>query len=264
MSGFLDEMARASAARVPTDLAAQRRAASDAEPAPPLNLGSYGIIAEVKWASPSAGALTAAPSDRAAATAQRAAAYASAGAAAISVLTEPSRFHGDLSLLRAAATASDVPVMCKDFLVAPAQLFEARAAGAGGALLIVRMLSDGQLSALLGAAEEANLWVLLEAFDGEDLDRIAALPVAAGRLAGLNCRNLQTLSIEPDRFAALSERLPPGLPAVAESGLVTPADIRATAEAGYRAALVGSALMRAADPAAQLAALVAAGRQACS
>lgn len=261
MSGFLDEMARSSAARVPAGAAAIRQAALDAPPAPPLQLGGYGIIAEVKWASPSAGTIATTTDDRGAATAARACAYAEAGASAVSVLTEPDRFHGDLSLLRAAAAACPVPVMRKDFLVDPVQLFEARAAGAGGALLIVRMLSAPLLTEMLDAAREAGLWVLLEAFDSADLARIAALAPSPGILAGLNCRDLQTLQVEPARFAALAAQLPEGLPTIAESGLETAQDVAATAHHGYRGALVGSALMRAPD---RLAEMVRAGRKACA
>jgi len=264
MSRFLEQMARASAARVPTDRTGIRQAAKDAPPAPPLDLGRFGVIAEVKWASPSEGALTASPADQKAATARKAALYAQAGAAAISVLTEPSRFHGHMGLLLAAAAASTVPVMRKDFLVDPAQLFEARAAGAGGALLIARMLPGGLLGEMLDAASEAGLWVLLEAFDAADLRRIAALPRRADVLAGLNCRDLQTLQIDPDRFTALAPLRPAGRPTIAESGMATPADAASAARLGYRGALVGSALMKAASPAALLAEMLDAGRKACS
>lgn len=264
MSRFLDQMAISSAARVPRGAAALRRAAQDAPPPPPLTLNPYFIIAEVKWASPSAGVLTSPTGDQAAETAQRACCYAQAGAAAISVLTEPSRFSGSLALMQAAAAEATVPVMRKDFLIDPLQLFEARAAGAGGALLIARMLSDGQLSEMLDAAQEAGLWVLLEAFDAADLSRIQGLNPTGQILAGLNCRDLQTLQVDPDRFAALADHGPMPFPLVAESGMGSPDAVAETARLGYRGALVGSALMQAADPAAMLRDMLHAGRTACS
>lgn len=263
MSRFLDQMGASSAARVPRDTAALRRAALDAPPPPPLQLGPYFIIAEVKWASPSAGVLTSPVGDQATETARRAQQYAQAGAAAISVLTEPSRFGGSLDLMRAAAAEATVPVMRKDFLVDPRQLFEARAAGAGGALLIARMMSDAQLSEMLDAAQEAGLWILLEAFDAADLSRIQRLPPTGQILAGLNCRDLQTLRVDPGRFAALADHGPMPFPLVAESGMASPAAVAETAGLGYRGALVGSALMQAADPTELLANMLRAGRKAC-
>ncbi len=269
MSGLLDRMAKASRERVRAARAAVPEGrllarAAEAPPAPPLVLGAFDVIAELKLRSPSAGGLARQGLDRDA----QIAAYCDGGAAAISVLTEPDEFGGSLEHLRDAArlaAAHGRPVMRKDFLTDPYQVAEARAAGAGGVLIIVTMLSDADVSALLGAARELGLFALLEAFDADDLERIAALePPSAGPpvLAGLNCRNLRTLDVDFRRFAELAPRLPAGFPAVAESGIEGPDDARSVASNGYRLALVGSALMRAAAPRDAVAGLIAAGREA--
>src|SRR5690606_28046720 len=157
--------------------------------------------------------------------------------------------------------------MRKDFLVSPRQVLEARAAGAGGVLLIVAMLDDAALGEMLAAAREQGLFVLLEAFDEPDLERAAALlaggttPGDALVLVGVNSRDLRTLAVDPERLARLAPRLPAGIAAVAESGLHTPADAATAAALGYRLALVGTALMRAADPARLAADMLAAGRR---
>ena len=174
----------------------------------------------------------------------------------MSVLTEPSRFDGSLDHLQAVATllaAHGVPAMRKDFLVDPYQLIEARAAGAGGALLIVRMVSKAQLGELLDAAARQGLWVLLEAFDAADLqtaaDLLARRPTGGSEvLLGINCRDLQTLDVRIERFAELAPQLPPGRVCVAESGVATAADARHMRKLGYAMALIGTALMQSADP----------------
>ena len=181
--------------------------------------------------------------------------YAQGGAAVVSVLTEPTRFDGSLDHLRIAVdtlTPLGVPVMRKDFLVDPYQLLEARVRGASGVLLILKMVERPVLVAMLDRAAELGLFVLLEAFDAADLD--AAAELAAERrgrseqvLMGLNCRNLETLAIDPRRFGALRDRLPAGWPPVAESGVEKPRDAASVAALGYRLALVGTSLMKQAD-----------------
>lgn len=266
---FLEAMARASRARAERLALHASRArlealARAAPAAPPLTLSSSGfdLLAEIKFASPSAGAL--APASGSAEAARRARSYAGAGAAGISVLTEPTRFAGALEHLRRAARAADVPVMRKDFLVDPLQVLEARAGGAGGVLLIVRILRDAELTRLREEALALGLFVLLEAFDERDLERAARQADAHGGaspcLVGVNARDLVSLAVDRERLLALAPRLPRAFPCVAESGIETPADARAAAEAGYALALVGSALMRAADPGAHARALLAAGR----
>jgi indole-3-glycerol phosphate synthase len=271
VSGFLEQMAEASRARLRS--AQQRLAAGALEaaarsrpPPPPLRLaaGGFDIIAELKLRSPAAGALGAAG---AADLESRVAAYARAGAAAVSVLTEPSRFDGSLEHLERAARALaplGVPVMRKDFLVDPYQVLEARAAGAGGVLVIVRMLSRGEIDALLACAREHGLFVLLEAFDARDIEVLHDL-LETGRggpplLSGVNCRDLTTLEVVPQRLIELAPLLPEGAPAVAESGVTSAADAQQVAGAGYALALVGSALMQGSDPEALAAGLLAAGR----
>jgi indole-3-glycerol phosphate synthase len=206
--------------------------------------------------SPAAGRLGAKDED----WLKRVTAYAQGGAAAVSVLTEPSRFDGSLEHLRLASAALaqfKVPTMRKDFLVDPYQVLEARAAGAGGVLLIVRMLSRPQLQRLLDAAAEHGLFVLLEAFDAEDL-RAAREVLAARRarsaggadqiLIGINSRDLQTLEVVPERFEALASALPQDWPAVAESGVASAADAARMMQLGFRLALIGTALMSRDDP----------------
>ena len=272
MSGFLGEMAAASQARVRTARARLSEAAlaerARAAPAPPpLRRAAQGfdLIAELKLRSPAAGMLGTLDT----CIASRVTAYARAGAAAVSVLTEPSRFDGALAHLSDAAQALaplGVPVMRKDFLVDAYQVLEARAAGAGGVLLILRMLSRAALAALIGCAREHGLFVLLEAFDADDVERmhevIAADAGCSTLLAGVNCRDLTSLEVVPARLLELAPLLPQGVPHVAESGVESAADARRLARAGYGLILVGSALMRGADPAALAQALLAAGRAA--
>lgn len=270
MADFLASMAASSRERVQTarireSLTSLRRRAAGAPPAPGLRLTSFDLIAEIKLASPSAGRLAGDEHADAEAVASRARAYARAGAAAISVLTEPTRFGGDLAHLAAAARAASVPCMRKDFLVDPYQVFEARAAGAGGVLLIVRMLGDSALRDMLAAAAEADVFVLLEAFDEEDLARAGALLAAARQdqvLIGLNTRDLRTLEVDRSRLVRLTPAFPRGGYAarVAESGIESGEDAAHAAALGYNAALVGTALMRARDPEAAIRAMLAAGR----
>ncbi|MCB9673783.1 MAG: indole-3-glycerol-phosphate synthase [Alphaproteobacteria bacterium] len=251
MSDLLAEMARSSRARAEgLDVAALREV-----PASPraLVLPEFTLVAEVKFRAPSAGVL-APPGD----VLERVGAYVDAGAAAVSVLTEPSRFDGQLAYLRAAS--DHALTMRKDFLVAPEQVWEARAHGASGVLLIARMLDDAALDAMLRAAEAAGLFVLLEAFDAADLARCdVSWTSHQPLLVGVNCRDLRTLAVDPDRFRSLAPLLPKGRVAIAESGLETPEDAARVAEWGYGGALVGTALMRAADPGALVRAMLRAG-----
>lgn len=269
-AAFLEQMAAGSRAR----LAAARQAEPEAVlaarargcPAPPrlrLAPGDFDIIAELKLRSPAAGQLGSPADD----LTSRVTAYARAGAAAVSVLTEPQRFDGSLAhLARAAAALAPlaIPAMRKDFLVDPYQILEARAAGAGGVLVILRMLSRDEIEALLACARAHALFALLEAFDAHDLERMHQLVAAHAAhnvlLAGVNCRDLSTLAVVPGRLLELAPLLPRGIPRVAESGVSTAEDARRVAAAGYDVALVGSALMQEADPAALVRAMLAAAR----
>jgi indole-3-glycerol phosphate synthase len=264
VTGFLDDMALASAARVAQALrhesaaSVERRARQAAPPAPLcLSPAGFDVIAEIKLRSPASGPLSAPGQD----WLGRVAAYARGGAAAVSVLTEPSRFDGSLEHLRQAAAVLaplGVPAMRKDFLVDPYQVFEARAAGAGGVLLILRMVARRQIVAMLDAAADHGMFVLVEAFDEADLELArdlvttrAAQPANRKELilVGINCRDLQTLKVVPERFAALAPLLPAGWPAVAESGVASGFEACRMRGLGYRLALIGTALMAGEDPA---------------
>ena len=273
---FLRVMATASTERLNEARAAmtpatlERRAAAQKTP-PPLRLSADGfdLIAEVKKSSPSAGQLAEATLS----PAVQAGKYAGAGVAAISVLTEPSRFSGSLADLEQVAAKIDaIPIMRKDFLVDPYQVVEARAAGAGGVLLIAAMLEPPVLRDMLQTTFDLGMFALVEAFDEPDLMR--CIPVMADQmpaicddgtcrmLIGINCRNLRTLDVEFLRFKWLAEQLPELIPWVAESGIDTLDKTTLVASAGYRLALVGTALMRSDEPRLAAQAFLKAGRNA--
>jgi indole-3-glycerol phosphate synthase len=271
---FLATMAASSRARVAaarqlqSDAALWRRAESSPTP-PPLQLSPEGfdVIAEVKLRSPAVGQLRDSGDEN---VITRVNGYAAAGAAAVSVLTEPDRFEGSLDHLQQAARAllqaGKIPAMRKDFLVDPYQVAEARLVGAGGILVIVRMLDRASLDSLLQAARRLGLFVLIEAFDAADI-RIARELVelhggGSPLLIGINSRDLTSLKVVPGRLEELVDLLPRGVPRVAESGVATPEDAARLARAGYELALIGSALMTSADPLALLKALIRAGREA--
>ena len=201
------------------------------------------IIAEVKRASPSAGRIAEADPGR------RAAAYARAGAAAISVLTEPRHFDGSLSDLRAVRLTTTLPVLRKDFLVHPAQLMEARAEGADAVLLIATCLSELELTALLGTAKDLRLGALVEAFGQEDLERALA---SGAEVVGVNARDLETLKVDEERALELLATIPDDRVRVFESGISQREQVVRAVDAGASAVLVGEALMRADDPAAKI------------
>jgi indole-3-glycerol phosphate synthase len=219
-----------------------------------LKLREFDLIAEVKLRSPAVGLLKRAGDED---IGERAGAYAEAGAAAVSILTEPSRFDGSLEDLAAGARVLaplQVPAMRKDFLVDEYQVLEGRAAGAGGVLAIIRMLPRPELERLVDSALELGMFVLLEAFDAPDIE-LAHLLVDVRRerrdllLVGVNSRDLATLKVVPGRLDALASSLPVDVKRVAESGVATPADAARAAASGYDLALVGSALMSSPDPA---------------
>ncbi|MEO7520218.1 MAG: indole-3-glycerol phosphate synthase TrpC [Gemmatimonas sp.] len=197
------------------------------------------VIAEVKRASPSKGAI--APGLDAI---TRAAEYVAGGAAAISVLTEPSRFGGSLSDLRDVALRVSVPTIRKDFIVDAVQLWEARAAGAAAALLIVRALSPDLLPRLVQAATECGLEAIVEVRDLWELERAVN---ANALVIGVNNRNLETLVIDPSTAPSVIPSIPRDRIAVAESGMREPADVQLSAQAGCDAILVGGAVSAAAS-----------------
>ena len=271
MSRFLEHRAAASRRRARTAHEAgtsglDARAKRARAPRPLTLDPTFDLIAEIKLRSPAEGTLHETNDDWRAELTQRAQAYAAGGAAVLSVLTEPDEFGGSLEHLEVVAGAVALPVMRKDFLVDEVQILEARAYGASGVLLIARMLPGPRLEALTRCALDHGLFVLLEAFDASDLKRIGAL-VADMRfserypvLVGLNARDLTTLQVDTQRLLALAGEFPSHLPAVAESGLESPRDAAEVAAAGYRLALVGSALMRSEEPAQLIGAMTAAAR----
>lgn len=208
------------------------------------------VIAECKRRSPSKGILRSAYDPAAIARG-----YAAAGAAAISVLTEPSFFDGELAHLTAVRAAVDVPLLRKDFVVTEYQIAEARACGADGVLLIAAALAPPDLARLHAYAEALDLMPLVEIHDLAELD--AAL-TAGARVVGVNSRDLRTLAVDTARFAEAIAAIPDSVIAVAESGLRAPADLTRWRGEGYDAFLVGERLMTAPDPGAALAALVGA------
>ncbi|ELS53310.1 indole-3-glycerol phosphate synthase TrpC [Streptomyces viridochromogenes] len=210
------------------------------------------VIAEVKRSSPSKGSLAAIP-DPAALAAQ----YAAGGAAAVSVLTEGRRFGGSQADLRAVRAAVGTPVLCKDFLVTPYQLWEARACGADLVLLIVAALRQPELTDLVERAVSLGMTPLVEVHTQWELDRALS---AGARVVGINARDLRTLEIDRSLFARLAPRVPDDVVTVAESGVRGPDDIARLAGLGADAVLVGESLVTGDRPAAAVAALVDAGR----
>ncbi|MGH2636530.1 MAG: indole-3-glycerol phosphate synthase TrpC [Actinomycetota bacterium] len=201
------------------------------------------LIAEVKRSSPSAGRIAQAD------PAERARAYASGGASAVSVLTEPRHFDGALADLRAVHLAVGIPALRKDFLVHPSQVIESRVEGADAVLLIAAALSELELKAMLATAGDLGLDALVEAHSEEDLDKALATDA---EVVGVNARDLETLDVDVDGALALLGRVPKDRVAVLESGISTRGDVVRATRAGARAVLVGEALMRADDPAAKL------------
>ncbi len=264
MSDFLKQMATLSAERA-ANASGNMPAADFDKPVVSLVLGAFDVIAEIKDRSPAEGDLATTMIDRA----ERARCYANSGAVAISVLTEPSRFGGDLEHLEeVVAAVPGSPVMRKDFLVDPVQILEARKAGASGVLLIATMLSGRKLEDMLCCAWEHDLFVLLEAFDEYDLVRASKLlensthryKAECGKLLfGVNARNLRSLAVDRERLQNLAPLLPQAY-CVAESGIDHAGHAGQVAALGYRAVLVGTALMRSDDPAVLIASMRDSGR----
>jgi indole-3-glycerol phosphate synthase len=230
---------------------AARHAPDALDPMPRFRASEVSVIAEVKRSSPSKGAL-ADIADPAALAAD----YEAGGAAAISVLTERRRFGGSLDDLRAVRAAVQIPVLRKDFIVTSYQLWEARAAGADLALLIVAALDQFALECLVDRARSIGLTPLVEVHDEEEVER--ALDAGA-TLIGVNARNLKTLEVDRDTFARLAPRIPDDVVRVAESGVRGPHDVFEYAKQGADVVLVGETLVKGKDPRSAVADLVAAG-----
>jgi indole-3-glycerol phosphate synthase len=206
------------------------------------------VIAEVKRASPSAGAI-----DAHADPAALARAYEAGGAAAISVLTEPRHFGGSLVDLELVRAVAGIPVLRKDFLIDPDQLVEARAAGADSVLLIAACLDDELLDRMISGARALGMEPLLETHSDDDLERGLATDA---EVIGVNARDLETLDVDVPTALGRLRSIPPGRITVFESGIASHEDVAAAVAAGASAILVGEALMRAADPAAAIRAMV--------
>jgi indole-3-glycerol phosphate synthase len=260
--GVLGEIVRRKRAEVAglRRRAAEVRArAKDAPPARDLagalrRADEVRVLAEVKRRSPSAGWIA-----QEADAVEVASAYAEAGAAAVSVLTDVEGFGGSLDDLRRVRASVELPVLRKDFLVDPIQVWEARATGADAVLLILRILDDPMFVELHSLASELGMSVLVEAHDEHEIDR--ALGHGTG-LLGVNNRDLDTFQTDLELSVRVAPRIPSSVTLVSESGIRTAADVELLGAAGVDAVLVGESLMRGRDPGAAAAALVGRGRSA--
>ena len=209
------------------------------------------VIAEIKKASPSAGLLRGDVDVPALARD-----YQSAGAAAISVLTDATFFQGALEDLRLARGAVEIPVLRKDFIIEPVQVYEARSAGADAVLLIAAALEPDRLKSLLGLVHDLGMAALVEVHNKGELE--AVLPLNP-KIVGINNRDLTTLRVSLQTSLNLRPMIPLGTTVVCESGIGGPEDIRMLRQNGLDAFLIGTALMKSPDPGAALAALCRAG-----
>jgi indole-3-glycerol phosphate synthase len=262
MSDILDRIAavkhrEVASGRARRDLASVRAAAEASAPARDfagvlqrrVGGGDIAVIAEIKKASPSKGVLR--EDFR---PAEIATSYEAHGATALSVLTDAPFFQGSADYLAAARAATTLPALRKDFIVDPWQVFESRAMGADAILLIAALLDDAALHDFEAAALALGMAVLVEVHDESELERALALRTP---LVGINNRNLRTFEVTLETTLSLLARVPPGRLVVTESGIGTPAEVRRMRDAGVHAFLVGEAFMRATDPGAALACLVA-------
>jgi indole-3-glycerol phosphate synthase len=253
VAGALEDASERRAARSLAEVEADALAA----PAPRDALAALApadrikIIAEVKRASPSRGALAEIRDP-----AGLAVSYQTGGASAISVLTEKRRFGGSLDDLRDVRAAVELPVLRKDFIAEPYQVFEARAAGADLVLLIVAALEQPLLTELYRLIGELGMTALVEAHSAAEVDR--ALEIGA-QLVGVNARDLTTFQLDRELFGTLAGSIPSGVIRVAESAVTSPADVAHYREAGADVVLIGEALVTGDDPVTTLESFLAAG-----
>lgn len=255
------ETKRAEVARLLPERSVLQAAAEAAAPARPFAAaldreGEVAVIAEIKRRSPSAGWIR-----EEVGVAEAAAAYERGGAAALSVLTDAEYFGGSLDYLRLARSAVSLPVLRKDFIIDPVQVWEARAAGADAILLIVRILDDVLLADLAALAHELGMGVLVEVHTAAELDR--AMAAGAG-IVGINSRDLDTFHTDLNVALSLAATVPADRIVVAESGIRTAADVDRVGASGAHAILVGESLMRRPDLAAAVATLAGRPRRALS
>lgn len=232
---------KARAARLPEAIDAYKVLSADA----------VAVIAEVKRSSPSKGALAQIEDP-----AELAVEYERGGASVISVLTEQRRFGGSLADLDAVRAAVDVPILRKDFIVTPYQVWEARAHGADLVLLIVAALEQLALESLVERVHSLGMTALVEVHDAEEVERAVA---AGAKVVGVNARNLKTLEVDRDTFAKVAPVIPDGVVKVAESGIRDGHDVVEYARLGADAVLVGEALVKDRAPRTAVAEMVAAG-----
>ncbi|GAB0152472.1 indole-3-glycerol phosphate synthase TrpC [Marinobacterium sp. BA1] len=245
-----ERSARVSIADLKQRIADQQGSASDPRGfadalAASLSSGQPAVIAEIKKASPSKGVIRD-PFE----PAEIAASYERGGASCLSVLTDVDFFQGADEYLQQARSACSLPVIRKDFIVDPYQIYEARTLGADCILLIVAALSDAQLSDLTTLTHELGMDVLIEVHNAEELERILPLNT---RLVGINNRDLHTFDVSLENTFQLLDRIPSDRIIVTESGILTPDDVAAMQARQINAFLIGEAFMRADDPGQQLA-----------
>lgn len=216
-----------------------------------LQSAEVSVIAEVKRSSPSKGSLAEITDPAALATE-----YEAGGASVISVLTEERRFGGSLSDLDAVRAKVDIPILRKDFIVTPYQVWEARAHGADVVLLIVAALEQMALESLIERVHSLGMCALVEVHDAQEVTRAAD---AGAKVIGVNARNLKTLEVDRNTFARVAPTIPDGIVKVAESGIRDPHDVVEYARMGADAVLVGEALVKDKDPRTAVAEMVAAG-----
>lgn len=252
LAGVAEDLQERMASTTIDDLKAQAAKQDPAlDPMPAFRADGVSVIAEVKRCSPSKGEIAAIKDP-----AGLAADYAAGGAAAISVLTEKRRFGGTLDDLRAVRATVGIPVLRKDFITTSYQLWEARAAGADMALLIVAALEQSALESLIERAISIGLTPLVEVHDEEEIDRAVD---AGAMLVGVNARNLKTLEVDRTTFLRIAPRIPETVVKVAESGVRGPHDVIEYAKSGANVVLVGETLVKDNNPRASVADLVAAG-----
>ena len=253
MSDVLQQIVDRTRARIPSepaDRAAAERAAANRKPfafIKALTRDGVNVIAEIKSASPSAGAIVENPEIE-----SIAADYARGGAAAISIVTEPEFFRGSRSWI-ARAKASGLPVVMKDFVVSPSQITNGVAAGADAILLLASLLDARRIAEFIGLLDAYGCDALVEVHDEEELGRAID---GGARIIGVNNRNLRDFSVDLGSSERLSVLMPPDAIRVAESGIKTRGDVERLRAAHYNAFLVGESLLRQNDRAAAVAALV--------